>query len=150
MFSFEMIKELIMAGLGSVAFGLVFNVNKRYLAVIFGLGVLCWGTWLYVDTWMEDNWFVIALITGLVVAVASEIISRILRAPSTIFFLTATIPIIPGGQLYHCMQGIVQGQRAYASDFGTRTLYIALGISIGMSIAWAICDLSRKVRKRFS
>ena len=33
----ETIIQLVMAGIGSVAFGLIFNVNKKYLAVIFGL-----------------------------------------------------------------------------------------------------------------
>lgn len=145
----ETIIQLVMAGIGSVAFGLIFNVNKKYLAVIFGLGVLCWGTWLYSDSLGKNSIFVTALLAGLVVAIAAEIISRIIKAPSTIFFLTATIPIIPGGQLYHCMQGFITGQKAYAADYGTRTLYVALGISTGMSIAWAVCDLSRKVRRRF-
>lgn len=59
------------------------------------------------------------VMAGIVVAIAAEIISR-----------------------------IITGQKSYAADYGTRTLYVALGISIGMSIAWAGCDLSRKVRRR--
>ncbi|MDD6147356.1 MAG: threonine/serine exporter family protein [Lachnospiraceae bacterium] len=146
----KIIIELITAGLGSVAFGLIFNVKKKYLPVTFGLGLLCWVAWLYFGSLIGDNLFITSLFTGLAMAIAAEIISRVLRAPSTIFFLTATIPIIPGGPLYHCMVSIVEGNQEMASSYGRATLFIALGISVGMSIAWAICDLSRKIRKRIN
>ncbi len=139
--------QLIMAGIGSVAFGLIFNVNKRYLVVIFMLGMLCWGTWLFSESVIPDRVFVTALTAGLVLAIASEIISRLLRAPSTTFFLTATIPVIPGGWLYRFMLAMVETRKEDALQYGMQALIIALGIAVGMSIVWAVCDLIRKIKR---
>ena len=137
-----------MAGIGSVAFGLVFNVKKKYVPVIFVLGILCWGTWLLSQSVIPDHLFFTALWSGLVMALASEIISRLMKAPSTTFFLTATIPIIPGGQLYRFMLAVVESRAEDAVLYGTGTLIVALGIAVGMSIAWAVCDFNRKIKRR--
>lgn len=143
----NIIIQLVMAGIGAVAFGLFYNVNKRYLFIIFCLGTFCWGSWLFTKIMVTESIFVAALQTGLLVAIAAEIVSRIMRAPSTIFFLTASIPIVPGGQLYRFMTAIVEKNRGDTVLYGLQALYIAFGIAVGMSIAWAICDFCRKISR---
>ncbi len=144
----EIIIQLLSAAAGSVAFGLVFNVRRKYLPLIAALGAVCWGVWLHVDAVFLGEPFIPALASGLITAILVEIFSRILRAPSTIFFLTSTIPLIPGGTLYNFMAAMVEAKKAEAFQYGTRALYISLGIAVGMCIAWAICDFLRKMRAR--
>ena len=71
-----------------------------------------------------------------------------MKAPSTLFFITSTVPLIPGSTLYYCMDAIVAGEKEAALRYGMITFLIAFGIAMGMSIAWAICSLMRHVAGR--
>ena len=66
-------------------------------------------------------------------------------APSTPFFITAAIPLIPGSTLYYCMNAVVSNDLSAAGHFGEQTFLAALGIAGGMAIAWCLADLSRKL-----
>lgn len=57
-----------------------------------------------------------------------EVLARWLKAPSTLFFIVAMIPLIPGSTLYYSMSCAVYGQLAQASIYGLQTFQCALGI----------------------
>ena len=73
-------------------------------------------------------------------------LARCRNAPSTPFFITAAIPLIPGSTLYYCMNAVVSNDLPAAEHFGEQTFLAALGIAGGMAIAWCLADLSRKLR----
>lgn len=75
-------------------------------------------------------------------------LARCRNAPSTPFFITAAIPLIPGSTLYYCMNAVVSNDLPAAEHFGEQTFLAALGIAGGMAIAWCLADLSRKLRGR--
>ncbi len=54
-------------------------------------------------------------------ALYAEVLARWLKAPSTLFFIVAMIPLIPGSTLYYSMSCAVYGQRAQASIYGLQT-----------------------------
>ena len=72
-------------------------------------------------------------------------LARCRNAPSTPFFITAAIPLIPGSTLYYCMNAVVSNDLPAAEHFGEQTFLAALGIASGMAIAWCLADLSRKL-----
>ena len=72
-------------------------------------------------------------------------LARCRNAPSTPFFITAAIPLIPGSTLYYCMNAVVSNDLPAAEHFGEQTFLAALGIAGGMAIAWCLADLSRKL-----
>ena len=78
----------------------------------------------------------------------AEVLARCRNAPSTPFFITAAIPLIPGSTLYYCMNAVVSNDLPAAEHFGEQTFLAALGIAGGMAIAWCLADLSRKLRGR--
>lgn len=57
------------------------------------------------------------------------------------------IPLIPGSTLYYAVDQVVHGNLAPAGTYGIRTMECALGIAGGISAAWTLCDLSRKLRR---
>ncbi len=75
-------------------------------------------------------------------------LARVMKAPSTLFFITSTVPLIPGSTLYYCMDAIVAGEKEAALRYGMTTFLIAFGIAMGMSTAWAICSLLRHIAGR--
>lgn len=142
----DAIIQLITGAIGSVGFALVFHVRKSYFLHVLSGSVLCWGTYLAATAALgSTEVFMPTLISGFVTAILAEILARVCKAPSTVFFMTSIIPLIPGRTLFYFMQAIVREQYSQASNYGMATFLTALGIALGMSAAWTICDFSRKI-----
>ena len=115
--------QLITGALGSVGFGILFHMKKKYLPLAAAGGFI-------------------------IVDVYAEILARICKETSTSFFVTSVIPLIPGSTLYYCMNSIVEGNTVQALEYGRDTFLFAFGIAAGMSIAWAICYFLRSIKKK--
>lgn len=136
--------QLLSAAFGSVGFGLIFNLNRRYLPAAGVGGLLAWLAYLLAANILHGV-FLANLLAGFCAALYAEILARCCNAPSTPFFITAAIPLIPGSTLYYCMNAVVSNDLSAAEHFGEQTFLAALGIAGGMAIAWCLADLSRKL-----
>ena len=90
--------------------------------------------------------FVSMLVASFCVAIYAEILARVYGAPSTPFFVTSAIPLIPGSTLYYCMNAIANSHYTEAAQLGWKTAMCALGIAGGMAIGWCLADFNRKLR----
>ena len=139
--------QLITGAIGSVGFGILFHIKKKYLPLVAVGGFLSWLVFLLgKEFW--GNVFLPTLMAGFVTDVYAEILARICKETSTSFFVTSVIPLIPGSTLYYCMNSIVEGNTVRALEYGRDTFLFAFGIAAGMSIAWSICYFLRTVRKK--
>ena len=134
----QVFSQLLSAALGSVGFGLIFNLNRRYLPAAGVGGLLAWLAYLLAANTLHSV-FLANLLAGFCAALYAEILARCCNAPSTPFFITAAIPLIPG------MNAVVSNDLSAAEHFGEQTFLAALGIAGGMAIAWCLADLSRKL-----
>ena len=141
------IVQLITGAMGSVGFGIIFHINKKYLPAAAAGGALGWLVYLLLSA-RGNHMFVSMLAASFCVAVYAEILARLYGAPSTPFFVTSAIPLIPGSTLYYSMNALAEGNVGQAEKYGSQTFLCALGIAGGMAIAWCICDLIRKIKKR--
>ena len=119
----QVLSQLLSAALGSVGFGLAYLLADHALSSVF----------------------LANLLAGFCAALYAEILARRCNAPSTPFFITSAIPLIPGSTLYYCMNAVVSSDLRAAEHFGEQTFLAALGIASGMAIAWCLADLSRKL-----
>ncbi len=140
--------KIIGAALGSLGFGIMFHGSKKHTLLAIPSAMLSIVVYLVCLDHFDLGIFLSALIAGFVCDLYAEIMCRILKAPSTVFFLIGSIPLIPGGALYYCIDKIVVRDLVMAVQYGLEAFYTALGITVGMCIAWAICDLLRKIKKK--
>ena len=142
----NVIIQLFTGAAGSVGFGLIFHINKKYLPVTAVGGAFGWLAYLLLSH-HGNHIFVSMLVASFCVAIYAEILARVYGAPSTPFFVTSAIPLIPGSTLYYCMSALAVGNTRLAEEYGSQTFLCALGIAGGMAIAWCICDLTRKMKR---
>ena len=140
----QIFAQLLSAALGSVGFGMMFNLNRRYVPAAAVGGFLAWLAYLLAAHALGGV-FLANLLAGFCAALYAEILARCCNAPSTPFFITAAIPLIPGSTLYYCMNAVVSNDLLAAEHYGEQTFLAALGIAGGMAIAWCLADLSRKL-----
>ena len=88
--------ELITAFLGSLGFALLFRVRREKLLLASLGGLLAWGIYLLMG-FATDQDVVRYFAASVVLTVYGEIMARVVKCPATLFIVTASIPLIPGG-----------------------------------------------------
>lgn len=129
--------QLTIAFFGSLGFAILFGVRRKYLVAASLGGLFSWGIYL-AGTGHDLNIFLSALLASGFSAIYAEVMARWKKAPSTLFFISAIIPLIPGSMLYYSMSEIVRGDTVSAGEYGTRALMFALGIAAGISVVWSV------------
>lgn len=68
------------------------------------------------------------------ISVICEVEARIMRMPSTIFLMTALVPLVPGYTFYCAMLAIVENRGMDAASFGLEAVQIVAAIAVGAAV----------------
>ena len=142
----DIIVQLIMGMLGSLGFALLFGLKRQYLASAAIGGLIGWGLYLIGD-YAFDSIFLACFLASAFCALYSEIIARIQKAPTTLFFITSVVPLIPGSTLYYTFSKVVIRDWPSAKHYGMLTLQYALAIAAGSCAIWAITLTIENIKK---
>ena len=142
----EILVQLVTGMLGSLGFALMFGLKKQYLIAAALGGLLNWGLYLLGMHWWNTIFFA-GLLASAFSALYSEIMARIKKAPTTLFFITSVIPLIPGSALYNTCSNVVMRNWTEAKSYANITLQYALSIAAGACIVWAIALTVENIKK---
>ena len=142
----DMILQLATAFLGSLGFALLFHVKKERLLLASLGGLLAWGVYLLMGR-ATDQDVVRYFIASVALTVYAETLARLVKCPATLFIVTASIPLIPGGSLYQTMQYFMKNDLASFSGQALTTVMLAVAIAVGMLVPTAIFQLGRRVQR---
>lgn len=143
----EMAIQLVTAFLGSLGFALLFQVRRERLLLASLGGLLAWGVYLGMGL-VTDQEVIRYFVASVVLTVYGEILARLVKCPATLFIVTASIPLIPGGSLYRTMEYFMQNNLEAFSRQGLTTVLLAVAIAVGMLFPTAIFQLLHRVRNR--
>ena len=122
---------LITAMIGTLGFCLLFKIKRD--KIIYGVIGGTISTVIYLICIQAGmDLFIQNFIPTVVATIYTEIIARVVKAPTTVFLFPAIIPLTPGGSLYYTMRAIVDGNMAEAKTVGKQAMVIALGIALGV------------------
>ncbi len=139
----QMIIQVVTAIIGSVGFGILFNVRGKHLIAVGIGGGVAWALYLALFALIKNEvicYFIVSLSTSFY----CEIMARVLKAPTTVFITPSLIPLIPGASLYHAMTTMFSGD---ILQFGIRaldTIQLAAALALGVIIATAIMKIINK------
>lgn len=134
--------QLISCTIACVGFALWFKIRGRQVAYS-GIGAFI--TWtIYVIVYeIEPSNFLATMIAAVFVAFYAFFMSRINRAPSTIFLTASVFPLIPGPNLYYMMYGFTSNDMKLANS----ELIILLATCLAIAFGFNIVDvLSRNIK----
>ena len=141
------ITALVTSFFGSIGYACTFNIRaKRLVTAGFG-GLIGWAAYLIAGCFMFSEpmkYFVAAL----VINIYAEIMAVTEKAPSTVFLVSAIMPLVPGGMLYRTMRFAVTKEWGDFGKLGVETLSIALALALGMLIANSVIKSMRKKRRK--
>ena len=141
----KIIIQLIAAFLGSLGFAMLFHLRRGLLFPASLGGFFSWGLYLLgMQVW--ESVFAACLAAAAFSAFYGEILARLMRAPATLFFIPAAVPLIPGNPLYQTMSGVAQRDWLMAQHYGLLTIQYALAIALGIILVWSCFVMGTRIR----
>lgn len=138
----DAIIQIIMGGLGTLGFNILFHIRGRKLLLATLGGVISWTVFLAAGPVLPSEsarYFLAAAI----ITVYGEILARVEKTPTTTFLVPSAVPLIPGSALYYTMNYALNRQW---TAFGAQALYtLELAVSLALGII-AVTTLSRLLR----
>ena len=99
-----------------------------------GIGAfITWGIYVVVFEITPSN-FLATLIAAIFVAFYAFVMSRVNKAPSTIFLTASVFPLIPGPNLFYMMYGFASKDPAMAINETIVLVVTCLAIAFGFNI----------------
>lgn len=143
----EALIQIITATTGALGFSIFFRVSERnVLASTVGGGLGC-ALFLLVNCLTKDM-FISNFAAALFVFLYSQIMSQTLKAPSNVYLVPGTIPLIPGGSLYYTMRGILDGDKILFWNNLKTTATVTFGLAAGIMIGTVMITYSKRVNKK--
>lgn len=139
--------QIIMAGLGSLGFSLLYHVRGWKLFLSSLGGALSWALYLFLESVFPSE-FLRYFISAFFVAIYAEVLARKLKTPTTTFLIAAIIPHIPGGALYHTMRFALLKQWSACFQQAFYTLKLALALALGLAAVLSVLNMLQILRKK--
>ena len=133
-----MMEQLIAAFAGTVAFGFLFGIPRRYFGYCGLCGSVAWGVYV-LSVWGSD--VVASFAATVVVTLMSRFLAVWKRCPVTVFLIAGLIPLVPGVGLYWTFYYLVTNQMEQMSSTGLVAVKSACAIVLGIVF---VCEIPQK------
>ncbi|RHM60585.1 MULTISPECIES: threonine/serine exporter family protein [Coprobacillaceae] len=139
----EQIIQCLSAFFACIGFAFVFRIHHHPRFAIIGSlgGSLGWI--IYLLTIQSYGDVLANLIAMSCVALYSEIMARLLKAPATIFIIIGCFPLVPGKGIYQTMLYLIQGN----NDLFVSSLLNTIAIAFALALAILLVSTLFKVIK---
>lgn len=125
--------QLVSCTIACVGFAFWFQIRGKQV-IYSGIGAfITWSIYLIVFE-IEPSNFLATLVAAIFVAAYAFVMSRINKAPSTIFLTASVFPLIPGPNLYYMMYGCATRDIPLAFSETVILLATCLAIAFGFNI----------------
>ena len=135
-----MVVQLMAVFVGVIGFGIILEVQKKYLIYAGIAGTIGWAAYLICQQMMPAGG---VFISSFCIALLSQIFARKLRCPSSVFLIPAIYPSVPGAGIYRTVYYIIMGENSLAGHYLLETLTTAGMIALGIYIV----DIFYKMKK---
>lgn len=140
-----MVTQLVSAALISAGFALIFGLRRRFVFFTAAGGFLCWSVYLFAKSFSFGE-FSASFVSTLAVGIFCEVLARVLKAPTTIFFTPSIIPLVPGRALFYAISCAVGGDFVNAREFALETGAVAAAIAVGLGVAVSIFSTMSRIK----
>lgn len=127
----------IAAGLGTIAFALMFRVRKRHFVDCGVMGTITWLAYMIcIKIW--NNEAIAVFVSGFAAVLASRVLAVLRRCPATVFLMTSLIPLLPGISLYRTIYYLLMGNAQISMHFGKLCFLTAFTIAVSIAVVQQI------------
>lgn len=148
-----MIGELFIGAVGAfggtVGLSLLLNAPPRSILPASLTGMLGQLVYMILRLHMGQSLIASYFFATVTVAVICEICARVMRMPSTIFLLSALIPLVPGYSFYAMLLALVQDNGMQAARCGMEAVQVVAAIAVGSAVTSVVfrAMMMRRMRR---
>lgn len=131
-----MIANILCSFVGTIAFSVLFNVQKKYYLGCGLAGMLGWLVYCLMIQWMTPS--MSSFFGTVAVVLCSRILAVYMKCPITVFLVSGIFPLVPGAGVYYTAYYIVENNMVLAAEKGLSSLKIAFAIVLGITFVVSI------------
>lgn len=143
----ELAWSALLTFLGSCAPGILFNINRNKLIYAGIGGSMGWVCYVLIQM-TGQSVYVAAFIGSVIVGLYSDIMARVKKAPSMMFYIPGIIPLVPGYAAYCTILYLIQEKNELAKLHAIKTVGLAVAICFGLIISSAITLWIQDINKK--
>ncbi len=145
--TFDEIIQVLAGFVGTLGFGVLFNVRGKRLIVAAIGGLLSWLLFILINK-VVNNEPVTYFAVSVAISAYAEIMARVLKTPTTAFIITGLIPLIPGGSLYYTMAYAFESDINKFVSKAVYTLELAAALALGVITVTTIVKIINKITQK--
>lgn len=126
--------QLLGAFGGGIGFALIFGLHGKQIAVVAFGGVAVWGCYLSVQA-LGGGEMLSTFLATFFGGVATVLLSRVFKAPKTVFLFPLLLPLVPGSSLYLTMRLLLENDYHLCLTHAVKTLSVMLMMAVGIIVA---------------
>ena len=123
--------QILMGTLGTLGFNISFNIRGKKLVFATLGGLISWAVFLALEPVLPGESIRYFIATA-AITVYGDILSRVMKTPTTTFLVPSIIPLIPGSALYYTMNYALNKQWSQFAQQASYTLQLALSLAVGI------------------
>ena len=128
----QTIIQILAACFGTVGFCMAFHMRKKLIFFPAIGGILCWASYLFFQS-RGIAVFVSTVLSAMIVGLFGNVVAHLIKVPTTILFIPACVPLIPGRNLYYmAISMLFSNWNLFFNNLVLLSLY-AVGISLGLA-----------------
>lgn len=129
-----MIKQIILAFLGSIFPVILFNIDRKKIIWAGFCGAIGWATYLPVYS-IQNSVGMASFAGAIAVGIYSEFMARKLKTPAIQFSIPGIFPLVPGLTAYKTINCIVEQNYTAAYSNGIHVIVAAGAIAFGIMLS---------------
>ena len=143
----NLVLQFIYAALATLGFALIFRVPTIKLPICALIGALGWMG--YQLSIFDGFTSVMACFAGAcVVALLSDIFSKLMKEAATIFIIPGIMPLVPGAGMYRMMLCLIHNDIDGFAVEATQTLLAAGAIAVGLLVMGSLLKILRMITNK--
>lgn len=139
--------QCLWAFLGSLGFGVFFNIRGKNLWFAALAGLVGWAAYL-LSAGLLSGAVPQSFWAGAAISLYSECMAVSRKCPVTVFLVAAMIPLVPGSTIYYTMEALLLGNMRRFVQMGLSTFEIAGAIAMGILSVSFLVRLSKNLLRR--
>jgi uncharacterized membrane protein YjjB (DUF3815 family) len=130
----QMAVQIVLAGVGTLCFAVLFCVPKRHWLACAADGAVGWGVYS-IMLLFQPSTVVATLAAAVPLALLARAFAVTRKAPATVFLLCGIFPLVPGAGIYYTAYYFMRGENEVCAAHGVETFKIALALALGIAVA---------------
>lgn len=143
----ELLIQFIFALLATLGFTIIFRVPLPDIPICAIIGALGWVAYQLTSAYGFSS--VMACFLGAcVVALLSDIASKLCKDAATIFIIPGIMCLVPGSGMYRMMLELIHNNMTGFATEATQTLMAAGAIAVGLLVMGSLLKIVRTITKK--